>query len=764
MTGMLWLIMLLSALQPPAASSQHASESLPDWTHKVDPDLRTLQQSYERMREERRAIDTDHPAIAPHGVHLDEKGDAMVDVLIQGKPAMLRSDGQVHLRASSGQHHAAEIPVAYLQELARESHVQVIESSRQLQTHNNRARSQANVEQVWDGENLFTGYTGEQTLVGIIDTGIDYLNPDFTDGDRTRIRYLMEFDELGNQQEWSRQDIEDNPDDITMLDRIGHGTHVSGTAAGNGQMDPRFSGMAPGAELIAVKATRDPEGRSGTFRSSDIMASAEYVADKAEELDMPVVINLSLGSVGGPADGTSTMDQMLSSLVEEAEVDPDHPSVMIVASAGNAGFDPIHAGRELGATDDYAVLWSADDPDQTSSSLWYDHQGINEVAVAAFQRDAAGNLEKLDRTEWLETGERFITDQPLFDNTERVGYVHIDAATTQSPLNGDGHISFRVHDNNENIDISRIEWGLLIRSSNEGGRMDSWADQGRYARSAEDLQAFGYNPVGGDNRMTTASPSTAENVISVGAYWTRGSWTNIDGNEFSFPEPPDQTTPTLGSLTFFSSKGPTRDGRMAPHVSAAGGMVGSVHSSHSEENDVDRAFIMENGNYRVNLGTSMSAPVVSGITSLMLQAHDQLTFEELESILAETSRQDGYTGDEPGNRFGYGKIDGSQATIAAETKSIEPAEVAGDFGLTPNYPNPFSSNSRIFFELDREAEVHIDVFSVSGRRVTTLLDGEQRSDGRHFVNINAGSLASGVYVVRLRAAGHLDSRKITVIH
>lgn len=73
------------------------------------------------------------------------------------------------------------------------------------------------------------------------------------------------------------------------------------------------------------------------------------------------------------------------------------------------------------------------------------------------------------------------------------------------------------------------------------------------------------------------------------------------------------------------------------------------------------------------------------------------------------------------------------------------------FGVV-NYPNPFNASTVIVYDLPAGAHTRIGVYTVAGRKVADLVDGD-RSPGRHRVVFDAGSLSSGMYLVRLQADG-----------
>jgi len=87
--------------------------------------------------------------------------------------------------------------------------------------------------------------------------------------------------------------------------------------------------------------------------------------------------------------------------------------------------------------------------------------------------------------------------------------------------------------------------------------------------------------------------------------------------------------------------------------------------------------------------------------------------------------------------------------------------------LLPSQPNPWSPETRIAFVLPRAGEVRLQIYSVDGRLVRTLIN-DQRPAGRQSVRWDgkdeAGrGAASGVYVYRLEAAGIAESRKLVLV-
>ncbi len=92
----------------------------------------------------------------------------------------------------------------------------------------------------------------------------------------------------------------------------------------------------------------------------------------------------------------------------------------------------------------------------------------------------------------------------------------------------------------------------------------------------------------------------------------------------------------------------------------------------------------------------------------------------------------------------------------------EAEAAARGFRLLPSAPNPFRSGTALAFELDRPAEVRLEIFDAAGRRVAVLADGP-RAAGTHRARLEAAGLAAGVYVARLTADGRTASRRLTLV-
>ena len=112
-----------------------------------------------------------------------------------------------------------------------------MEASRILYPAMDVAVPASNVNQVWTGA---PAYTGEGVLVGVIDSGVDWTHDDFKNNDgTTRIKAIWDIFGTGTPPagftdgvEYTESEI--NAGTVAEKDFSGHGTHVTGMAAGNG--------------------------------------------------------------------------------------------------------------------------------------------------------------------------------------------------------------------------------------------------------------------------------------------------------------------------------------------------------------------------------------------------------------------------------------------------------------------------------------------------------------------------------------------------
>lgn len=162
----------------------------------------------------------------------------------------------------------------------------------------------------------FRGQVGDSVVIGFVDTGIDVTHYDFRNADgTTRLLGFWDQTVMGTPPPGFSTGVEWTPALINAglsgasKDVSGHGTHIAAIAGGDGQGGTAckdkglYVGVAPEASLCAVKTT---------FSTTSIEAGVDYIIAKANQLNRPVVVNLSLGTHDGPHDGTSLFDPLQS--------------------------------------------------------------------------------------------------------------------------------------------------------------------------------------------------------------------------------------------------------------------------------------------------------------------------------------------------------------------------------------------------------------------------------------------------------------------
>ena len=114
-----------------------------------------------------------------------------------------------------------------------------------------------------------------------------------------------------------------------VLDTAGHGTHVSGIAAGHDIYGVQgFDGVAPGAQIIALKIANDARG--GLSTTGSMIRAMDYAARFAAERGLPLVLNMSFG-IGNMEPGDAVMDSLVDAYLVA------HPGAVFAISAGNDG-------------------------------------------------------------------------------------------------------------------------------------------------------------------------------------------------------------------------------------------------------------------------------------------------------------------------------------------------------------------------------------------------------------------------------------------
>lgn len=565
-------------------------------------------------------------------------GETFIELILEGDvpPGLLRARG-IEVNTVAGRFMTARCPLGLLQALLAMPGIDRVSVAERCVPFLDRSILDARVDALRTiAPPVISGQTGAGALVGVVDSGVDLGHGDFKNEDgTTRLVGLWDQTATGTPPsgftygaEYTKAQIDAGQSPET--DASGHGTHVLGTAAGDGSATgngrPAFTyvGVAPGADLVFVKST---------FSTTGIIDGVNWIFQRAAALGKQAVVNLSLGTQDGPHDGTYGFDTMINALTGAGKI--------VVASAGNSGADDVHGRVDLDGAAPQSMLLTVPNyvknpgtqNDYMLFSGWYD--GADQVALTIVTPGGT-------------TIGPIAPGAGSTSNNTADGYVNAYNGTT-APANGDHEIYVEIFDAFANRSPKSGTWEfrftpILLSST---GVVDVYLYQNRLGNGsalAHWTQGLAFGGIVG-------SPGSADSVIAVGAHVTKDCWIASDGNSYCWnPKPP------LNTIASFSSQGPRRDGALKPDLTAPGFGVTSTKSSLYNPGT---ALTAQDGVHHIEAGTSMAAPHVTGSVAILLAqpAWAGSYPSVIKGRLRATARADAFTGAVPNNVWGYGKLD-----------------------------------------------------------------------------------------------------------
>lgn len=598
------------------------------------------------------------------------------------------------------------------------------------------------------------GLTGAGTLVAILDRGLDVEHPDFRNADgTTRVLALLDLTDdsgatapdnpVGVGTVYTRAEIDAALAAGARLgsrDAVGHGTATAGVAAGNGRAsDGRYTGMAPGADLVIVKFTTEGAAAHGNepaeapyYDPSRLPAALDFVDGVATAAGAPVVVLANFGSVGGPMDGSSTLARDI-----DARFGAGVPGRVFLTGTSDDGGVANHAGGTIaqGETAELRVRKGHAGP--LRLSLWYGAADRFTVEVVSTNGAVSGPFAP------PANGARASGSGPGFV------YYH----------NGDGADFFGATSPSREIliDLSGAAGTVTIRLTGTtvaDGRFDASLNPSNiYSRPDNRFETFveaGY---------TVWDAAAAHSNLAPNSYILLPTWTDVDGATQTYPG----NDAGAGALWPGSGVGPTYDGRLGVAVSAPGQGNVAAYAPRSSFATVRSSLIVDGpAPYGVLGFVSGAAPVVTGIVALLLEADPTLDAAEARAALEQTARADAFTGAVPNVDWGYGKVDAfAAATRVRGGTASEPGGAAGGMRLSMA-PNPARGAGTLTLALALPLSASVTLVDVLGRRVGRIHEGPLPA-GTHRLPVDVSALPSGVYVARLEAGGQVRALPFSVV-
>lgn len=690
--------------------------------------------------------------------------DPMMPVIFKAYGSDIKTTVAKHkgiLYSSLGSIYTAEIPLSRLAAFAAEPDVVKIESSKELELHNDRAKQLTGVSKVhaWELPEV-RPYTGKGVLVGVIDTGIDFLHPDFRkQDDSTQTRIINIWDQTLNTgttpqgftygSEWTQAQINaelTHPGTVTERDSSAHGTHVTGTAAG-------LRGMAFEAEIISVKTPLVSNGDYKFATSAKTLDAVNYMYQKSGALNKPCVVNMSLGfNFGAPHDGSSLFEQGIDYLVSSRD------GFIVCASAGNEGGSYGHNGGYALTNDSVWIYvnalngatWYAVNDRQYDDSIWV--SVTMDSATANFTGGGIVNQTKLFQSPWvkirdIKNAAGGFSFDIVYGNGDTAANIRIVAASYDS-----ARTELYVYPRDRflvNTSVSPTHVNLYKISFKGAGSFHSWYQE----LNGLGLNLASYNAKtdarykSGDDHYTIGIPATAKKVFAVGAFINKKDYVDIMGRT---QRGLNSSGAASGQLAFFSSVGPTLDGRKKPEFSAPGLNVASSLSRYGKKDSTQ----MVDAQTIVFSGTSMSCPVTTGAFALYLEKYPHTTFEQMRAAIDSATIRDVFVnqkGAVPNNYWGYGKLDIFKAMGGQWHTGVEETAAEHTNGIV--FPNP--SSDRITFMLPgQESFQHIDIYDLTGKMITSVSPAQ--------LTMDVSSWHTGMYFYRVTGSGQPLSGKFLI--
>ncbi len=562
--------------------------------------------------------------------------------------------------------------------------------------------------------NLPQAFTGEGVVVGITDIGFDFTHPTFAQTRFADFWDMLSRDTMNSHtpvfvgRDYEAAEVRNLQHSYDALEQT-HATMIMGIAVGG---DARYKGIAPEADVLMVNGVLSnnawqvdslqlPKLDERNYKFDEF----QYIFDRAASMGKPCVINMSAGQRQSFGDEFDVWNERVNELTG--------PGRIIVASAGNNGkqLTALHKPTEKRSVGSRAYIHDADwcymffqTEDDVECRMWYSN----------------------------DEGQ---TKLPLPDDA----YMRIDTISDY-----DGRKVQYLFFQHKRTDELGYKWLYVTLEGN--GEANLFTQGTQFLNSGKD---DGFNDA--ECTYGVNVPSIYDNVICVGSTHHRHEQNNYKGEPITWHD-----HSPLGEICPYSSKGPRVDGYQKPDICAPGCYITSSASSFAEEahpemrnidDDVMR-FTVDGRTYawRTDCGTSLSAPIVTGIIALWLQANPRLTPQDIKDVFSRTARHPDPAMEYPNPIYGYGEIDAYAGLL----------DVLGMTGIEdlPPYQSPnvsFSVDGRTLVVRFAKScgSVDVSLYNTAGMLVHQV--NIEHAEGEQIVSLPP--LPPGIFAVRLKGNG-----------
>lgn len=450
-----------------------------------------------------------------------------------------------------------------------------------------------------------SGYQGEGMVIAIVDSGLEISHPLFTQAPtapalaKKDIENVLASKNLKAEEKKSgitasqvyktakvpfAFDYADNDLDVAPNGAGDHGTHVAGIAAANAGVVADVVGVAPQAQILAMKVFSSSGSNGATW--ADILAAADDAVALGAD-----VINMSLGSTCGfsTPEGEEGVAKVLKNIASSG--------VMLSISAGNeysaALGTRIGKGHALTQNPDYGTVASPSSYREPLSIASVEKaDSIDSCYLTVGERKVAFNDTVEDKTV-----ENVTDESPSFRSLagKELEYVVVPNAGETKDYDGlsvEGKIAL--------VSRGSVEYNVKKNAAKEAGAIGILVYNNEPGMLYMQLDNYDLPSAFISQADGKALAAVAEGNRKL---TVSDSYGKVDN-------------PTSGEMSDFSSWGVTPELTLKPDLTAPGGNIKSATTG---------------GGYTTKSGTSMSAPFVSGAMALVKQYVEQKNYDSTET-------------------------------------------------------------------------------------------------------------------------------------